>query len=249
MHPVSYVVRLESFEGPLDLLLHLIKKSEVDIYDIPVSIITDQYLDYLKMMREINLEVAGDYLVIAAELGLIKSKMLLPKSELGTTEDENDPREELVRKLIEYQRYKEVANEMTALEILGRDVFLAAPSDEERPGELSELLQTDLWSLIDALRGIYGRRGNSLPDYIEFVLEVSTLDDKIDSVLFLLQSHKSVLFQDLFSNDSHRLDVIMMFLAVLELVRNAVIRAEQISPYSPIRLVYSGEGEGWNTVT
>jgi len=170
--PEPCLVRLETFEGPLDLLLHLIKKNEIDIYDIPIAMITEQYLEYLDMMRELNIEVAGDYLVMAAELGLIKSKMLLPKPE-PEKEEEEDPRAELVRRLLEYQRYKDAAEKLVKFEILERDVFARIGQDEKE--QRNQLIKADLWSLIEAFREICKRMDSSWVGNIKFDLETVTL--------------------------------------------------------------------------
>jgi len=155
-NPEPCLVKVQLFEGPLDLLLHLIKKNEVDIYDIPIAKITEQYIEYLEFMKVLNLQYAGEYLVIAAELSLIKSKMLLPKPVIE--EEEENPRDELVRRLIEYQVYKDASIDLLGKDILGRDVFkreyieTSLEYDEE-----VELVPVDLWALIEAFREFYQR--------------------------------------------------------------------------------------------
>jgi segregation and condensation protein A len=234
------LVKLEAFEGPLDLLIYLIKKNEVDIYDIPIALITEQYLDYLEMMKELNLEVVGDYLVIAAELGHIKSNMLLPKPEPENIEEDVDPRAELVRRLIEYQRYKEAASKLLDFQILERDVFIRACQDEEYQNDNS-LVRADLWSLVDALRDIYKRRNYSWPDAMKFDLETLSLEDKMEDLRNTIKLESTVLFEDLFTEVSSHSEFILTFLAILELVKTAVIGAFQDIPYASIRLVYLGE--------
>lgn len=235
------LVKLEAFEGPLDLLIYLIKKNEVDIYDIPIALITEQYLDYLEMMKELNLEVVGDYLVIAAELGQIKSNMLLPKPEPENIEEDVDPRAELVRRLIEYQRYKEAASKLLDFQILERDVFIRACQDEEYQNDLNSLVRADLWSLVDALRDIYKRRNYSWPDAMNFDLETLSLEDKMEDLRNTIKLESTVLFEDLFTEVSSHSEFILTFLAILELVKTAVIGAFQDIPYASIRLVYLGE--------
>ena len=137
-----YRVKLQVFEGPLDLLLHLVKKNKVDIYDIPVAVIAEQYLEYIKMMRAIDINLAGEYLVMAATLMYIKSRMLLPRP--PEEEEEEDPRAELVRRLIEYQRFKVVAEELLQRELLQRDVFIRPPGEEEEEGEIEAVSYTHL---------------------------------------------------------------------------------------------------------
>ena len=155
----TYSVHLDKFEGPLDLLLHLIKKNELDICDIPISVITQQYLDYIKLMKELNLEVAGDFLLMASTLLHIKSRMLLPKDEQEEVEEEIDPRAELIQRLLEYQQYKEAGKVLEARPLLGREVFtrscpepllLEAQSDEG-------LLELELFDLVDAFRSLLVR--------------------------------------------------------------------------------------------
>jgi len=232
------LVKLEVFEGPLDLLLHLIKKNEIDIYNIPLAIITEQYLEYLEMMKRFNLEVVGDYLLVAAELGFIKSNMLLPLPELQTDEEEHDPRAELVRRLIEYQRYKEAAMKLSVCQILERDVFIRMCQDDEE--ETTQPMKADLWSLVDALRDVYKRR-HTWPDLIQLDLDALTLDEKIEELISKIRLNKMLFFEDLFGDSLSSFDFILTFLAVLELVRTSAIAVFQDSPYAPIRLVYLGE--------
>lgn len=238
--PEPCLVRLETFEGPLDLLLHLIKKSEIDIYDIPIAMVTEQYLEYLDMMRELNIEIAGDYLVMAAELGLIKSKMLLLKPE-PEKEEEEDPRAELVRRLLEYQRYKDAAEKLVNFEILERDVFAKIGHDEEEGEQRNQLIKTDLWSLIEAFREICKRRDSSWVSNIKFDLETVTLDDKIRELISRLRECRTISFEDLFNGSASRFDIVLTFLAVLELIKTEVLGAFQDSPYAPIQIVYMGE--------
>ncbi len=233
------LVKLEVFEGPLDLLLHLIKKNEIDIYDIPIAVITEQYLEYLDMMKRLNLEVAGDYLLVAAELGLIKSNMLLPKPEPQSEEDEYDPRAELVKRLIEYKRYKEAAMNLSTHQILERDVFTRACTEDDEGG-IDQPIEADLWSLIDAFRDIYRRR-HIWPDPIRLDLDVLTLDEKIEELIGRLRLDKTVFFEDLFHGPLSSFDFVLTFLAVLELVRMSALAVFQDFPYSPIRLIYLGE--------
>ncbi len=236
--PEPCLVRLETFEGPLDLLLHLIKKNEIDIYDIPIAMITEQYLEYLDMMRELNIEVAGDYLVMAAELGLIKSRMLLPKPE-PEKEEEEDPRAELVRRLLEYQRYKDAAEKLVKFEILERDVFARIGQDEKE--QRNQPIKADLWSLIEAFREICKRRDSSWVGNIKFDLETVTLDDKIRELVSRLRECRTISFEGLFNGGASRFDIVITFLAVLELIKAEVLGAFQDSPYAPIEIVYMGE--------
>ena len=233
------LIKLHAFEGPLDLLLYLIKKNEVNIYDIPIAVITEQYLMYLEVMRELNLEIVGDYLMIAAELGLIKSKMLLPKPEVE--EEEVDPRAELVRRLLEYQRYKEAAGALLAFDILERDVFTRIIQDEDDSDEINQPVRTDLWSLIEAFRAIWNRKDFSSISDIKLELELITLEQTVSELITKLKTHKNVLFEALFSENPTRFEIIITFLAVLELIKSGLLIAYQDFPYSPIRILYVGD--------
>ncbi len=247
--PEPYLVKLQTFEGPLDLLLHLIKKNEVNIYDIPIAIIMEQYLDYIGLMKKLNLEVVGDYLVIAAELGLIKSKMLLPKTEIDKEEEEEDPRAELLRRLLEYQQYKDVAEQLIKSDVLERDVFIRMGQDEGEEGQKNQVVKTDLWSLIDAFREIHRRRDYSLESLIKFDLDTLTLEDKTEELITKLRKCRTIPFAELFSENPSRFDVVITFLALLELIKTKVLGAFQDLPYAPIQIVYLGENQDWNTVT
>ncbi len=233
------LIKLQAFEGPLDLLLYLIKKNEVNIYDIPIAVITEQYLMYLEVMRELNLEIVGDYLMIAAELGLIKSKMLLPKPEIE--EEEEDPRAELVRRLLEYQRYKEAAGTLLAFDILERDVFTRIIQYEDDSDEINQPVRTDLWSLIEAFRAIWNRKDFSSISNISLELELITLEQKVSELITKLKIHKNVLFEELFSENPTRFEIVITFLAVLELIKSGLLIAYQDFSYSPIQILYVGD--------
>ncbi len=233
------LIKLHAFEGPIDLLLYLIKKNEVNIYDIPIAVITEQYLMYLEVMRELNLEIVGDYLMIAAELGLIKSKMLLPKPEVE--EEEGDPRAELVRRLLEYQRYKEAAGALLAFDILERDVFTRIIQDEDDSDEINQPVRTDLWSLIEAFRAIWNRKDFSSISDIKLELELITLEQTVSELITKLKTHKNVLFEALFSENPTRFEIIITFLAVLELIKSGLLIAYQDFSYSPIQILYVGD--------
>ena len=226
-------VRLEVFEGPLDLLLHLIKKNEVDIYDIPIARITDQYLEMLKFLEELNLDLAGEYLVMAATLMQIKSRMLLPASE-GDEEEDEDPRAELVQQLEEYRRFREAAEHLGDRDILGRDVFPRAPeaeaAAEREPPPLRPLGLSDL---VEALREVLKRLPEDSPHSI--VAERISIADRIPLVLGRLREG-AVEFATLFPADAPRREIIATFLALLELVRLRAVRAEQPERFGPILL-------------
>jgi segregation and condensation protein A len=230
---MSTNVQLENFEGPLDLLLHLIKKNEVSITDIPIATITEQFLATLELMQTLNLDVAGEFLVMAATLIHIKSRMLLPVSE-GEVEDEEeggDPRDELVRRLLEYQRFKEAASELEQRDVLTRDVFVraAAPSEIPEPAPFREL---SVFELLTALRRVLDRLPKD--EFHEVTLEKITVREKMTLLLDRLHAHGQVWFESLFSNARTRMEVVVTFLAMLELVKMRAIRIFQESPQGPI---------------
>ncbi len=231
---LPYQVRIEKFEGPLDLLLHLIKKNEINIYDIPIALIAQQYLEYIEAMRDLNLNVAGDFLVMAATLLQIKSKMLLPADEAALDEEDGpDPREELVRRLLEYKTYKEAATRLDGQERMWREIF----SREQAPpvpvaADETLLDHVSLFDLVDALQGILDR--NPGKRLIEIIPDNLTVRERMNVILELLEGKDSVSFMDLFEPDSHRLVVIGTFLAMLELIRLRVARVFQAEAFGPI---------------
>jgi segregation and condensation protein A len=231
--PEPLRVQLEIFEGPLDLLLHLIKKNEVDIYDIPIARIADQYLEVLGVLEQLNLDLAGEYLVMAATLMHIKSRMLLPPVE-GEDEEEEDPRAELVQQLEEYRRFREAAAHLAERDVLGRDVFArpaaARPAESTGPPPLRELTLADL---VDALREVLKRLPSESAHAVEG--ERISVADRIPWILGRLRDGV-VEFEDLFPPGASRREVIVTFLALLELVRLRAVRAVQEERFGPIRL-------------
>jgi segregation and condensation protein A len=233
--PHPYTVRLETFEGPLDLLLHLIRKNELDIMDIPIALITEQYLEYMKLMKELNLDVAGDYLLMASTLLHIKSKMLLPVSAEEEEEGGEDPRAELVRRLLEYQKFKEAAGELDRRPLKGRDIFVrAVPPDPQEPQEEGKM-EVSLFDLLEALRQVLAR---VRPDAVhEVMLEPITVEEKVREILSLIQREKrSIAFHSLFGEQVSRRMIVVTFLAILELVKMKQIRIFQMGPFETIRL-------------
>jgi segregation and condensation protein A len=229
---VSTHVHLEIFEGPLDLLLHLIKKNEVSITDIPIAAITEQYLATLELMQSFNLDVAGEFLVMAATLIHIKSRMLLPSGDDEGEEDEGvDPREELVRRLLEYQRFKDAAQQLERREILSRDVFArcASPSEDLKPPGFRQL---SVFELLTALQRVLEK----LPTDVvhEVTLERISVREKMALLLDRLRLRGRVVFESLFADIKTRMDVIVTFLAMLELVKVRAIRIFQEELAGPI---------------
>jgi len=231
---LPYQVRIENFEGPLDLLLHLIKKNEINIYDIPVAMIAQQYLEYLEAMEELNLNVAGDFLVMAATLLQIKSKMLLPVDETADDdEDGPDPREELVRRLLEYKAFKEAARQLDDQEKIWREIFRReqAPLVEEVEEELP-LENVSLFDLVDALKEVLERNPSSR--LIEIIPDNLTVRERMNLILETLEGKDSVSFAALFEGSGHRMVVVVTFLALLELMRLRIARVFQAETFGPI---------------
>lgn len=230
-----YTVRLDMFEGPLDLLLHLIHKNEIDITNIPIALITEQYLEYLKLMKVLNLDVAGEYLLMASSLLHIKSKMLLPTSSEEEKEEGEDPRAELVRKLLEYQKYKNAAAELESRPMLDRDVFIRlALADNTDPRE-EEKIEVNLFELLEVFRQVLER---TKPEgFHEVILERISVEEKVQEILSLLQREKrSIAFHLLFPEEASRRVIVITFLAILELVKMKLVRIFQPAPFETIRI-------------
>lgn len=242
----AYSVTLDIFNGPLDLLLHLIKKNEVDIYDIPVARITEQYLEYLDFLKDVNLEIVGDYMSMAAELGYIKSRMLLPRIKDEEEEEEQDPREELVRRLLEYEKYRNAAVELGTMEILGKDVFLAGYDLKEafgEPTEETEFVKFDLWSLVDAFSKIYEDREKSETKEISLTPQTYTVEERKNQVIEIMRRRKEVLFEDLFEEDKNRMKLVVTFLSILELLKDGALDVFQPTFEEPVKIILR-EGNG-----
>ncbi len=235
----EYAIKLDIFEGPLDLLLYLIKKNEIDIYNIPVALITEQYLQYLKIIKSLNLDLAGEYLVMASTLIHIKSKMLLPvPDEPSDEEKEEDPRAELVRQLLEYQTFKEAATALEARPLLERDVFKRSAPVEDKEEKLTEdedeLIEVNVFELIEAFHRLVSRIDKK--ELLEIDLEKLSLTDIINEVMERLTSEKNLTFEELLGERIDRRRVIYTFLAVLELIKMKMIKAYQTSAFGVIRI-------------
>jgi segregation and condensation protein A len=232
----AYPVRLENFEGPLDLLIHLIKKNEVSIYDIPIALITTQYLEYLDLIRELDLDLAGDFLVMAATLIHIKSRMLLPRPDPAQEDPEEDPREALVKRLIEHQKYKAAAELLHERETLREaqwmrpDGRVAAIAGDEYEPEL----EVDLFSLLSAFRDVL-ERARQRPR-LGLPPEQISIEDRIEQLLNRLSETEACGFEDLFSDLSTKSGVIVTFLALLEMIRLKLVRVFQAGAAGAIRI-------------
>jgi len=234
--PMSYQIKLEIFEGPLDLLLHLIKKHELDIYSIPIALITQQYLEYIDLMKSLDMEIAGDFLVMASTLTHIKSKMLLPPPENPEEDEGVDPRAELIRRLLEYKRFKDAAVSLQDKEESWSQVY-TRPSDAapDVPAEDEALLfDFQLFDLLAALKEVMARVPDSA---FEITTEAVSITEKISQILARLETVDNLLFTDLFENTSSKAQVIGTFLALLELIKSRVVKAFQIEQFGAIRIM------------
>jgi segregation and condensation protein A len=236
----SYRVRLDEFEGPLDLLLHLIKKNEINIYDIPIAVITKQYLDYISLMKYLNLEIAGEFLVMAATLVHIKSRMLLPVETEGEDDEGagEDPRAELVRRLLEYKQFREAAGELTERGQQWREVYQRGQISLER-GPISNLspedaLELTLFDLVDALQEVIRR--TPAQALVEVTADHLTVKDRMNYILERLEEESAMTFDSLFRPEEGRLAVIVTFLGLLELIRIRLVRAYQAEAFGSILL-------------
>jgi segregation and condensation protein A len=234
----SYAVKLPAFEGPLDLLLHLIKKNEINIYDIPIAPIAQQYLDYLKLMKTFNLSIAGEFIVMAATLIYIKSKMLLPIEQMPSEEIEEDPRAELVRRLLEYKQFKEAASTLGEREQEWRDVFRREEGADN--GHEVALTDLNLFDLLDALQKLL----ETVPSKrsVDILVDELSVKDKMSVILGELSATdqaKGIAFFSLFSRDGTRAEIIVTFLALLELIRLRLVWIQQSDPFGPILIFKS----------
>ena len=231
-----YQVQLEDvFEGPMDLLVHLIKKNELDIYDIPIALITEQYLQYVGWMKAMNVEFAGDFIVMASTLTQIKARMLLPVHD-GDQEEEEDPRLELTRPLLEYLQMKSV-DQLIERNLLGDKTFIRNPSrDELLTSPDDEFIKIGLFELIDAFQKILDRIPGD--HRVEMTADEISVKDKISQIVDILETKGSITFLELFSDNPDRREVIITFLAILEMVKLTLIRVVQNLHTGIIRIFY-----------
>ena len=226
-----YEVKLEVFEGPMDLLLYLIRKDELDIYDIPIAHITTQYLGFLGQIHNLDIEQASDFILMAATLMRVKSQMLLPREELAEGEGEEDPRAELVRRLLEYQQFKEIADWLGVRKDERSDIYLhqnGTGAEAEGPAELRPV------SLFDLL-AIYKHVIDTVPENVvhQILEEGVTVEESIENILSVLESRSRVSFMDILkSKDRHTL--IASFIGILELLKSQRIRVQQAQPFDEI---------------
>ena len=236
----DYKVKLEVFEGPLDLLLYLIKKEEVDIYDIPIERITNQYMEYLTLMQMLNLDVAGEFLVMAATLMYIKSRMLLPVDQqiIDTEEDEGeDPRWELIRQLVEYKKFKDAALQLGQREEEQSKVFPRRAGDVEMEADAEPpLAEVSIFDLINAFNEVL-KKASARDDFREIIEERFTVSDKIEEILYTLRDRTEMIFSELFARATSRTEIVVTFLALLELIRLKRLKVRQEAAFGEIRVL------------
>ncbi|HEV7445787.1 MAG TPA: ScpA family protein [Steroidobacteraceae bacterium] len=230
--PQALEVFLEAFEGPLDLLLYLIRRQNLDVLDIPIAEITLQYMRYIDLMQELQLELAGEYMVMAATLAEIKSRMLLPRP-AGAAEGEEDPRAELVRRLQEYERYKRAASDVDQLVRLERDVFQASAELRDRPVSRA-LPQITLREMLLAFREVATR--SQMFAHLHVQREPLSVRERMSSVLAALETGEFVEFVHLFAPEEGRMGVAVTFVAILELLREGLIDIVQTEPMAPLHV-------------
>lgn len=240
--------KVDAFEGPLDLLLHLIGQLEVDIYDIPMAEITDQYMEFVHTMQEMELDVASEYLVMAATLLAIKSKMLLPKQELeidyDTLEEEEDPRDALVEKLMEYKRFKEAAKELKEKEAERSFYFSKPPMDLAEYDDGSNVAELDvsLNDMLSAFNKMLRRKKLNKPLHTRITSQEISIDDRMDSVMEKLQKQQNhrLRFDELFEEQTKE-QLVVTFLAILELMKRKLVEIEQVASFADLYVLGKGE--------
>jgi segregation and condensation protein A len=233
--PNAFRLSVSGFEGPLDLLLHLIQDHELDILDLPIAFITEKYLEYLNMMEKLALDVVSEYLVMAATLAHIKSKMLLPAPPADQEDDpqdeQGDPREELVRRLLEYQKYKAAAESLAERGLAGRDVFTRGAPAEEAKGD-APLGGMTLFQLLDAFNRVLKRANAEFSR--EITAERITIQDRMHEILDLLKERTRITFEELFEGYVTTYDLVVTFLAMLEMGKQKLLRLYQNDAYAAI---------------
>ena len=230
--PYALQVFLEAFEGPLDLLLYLIRRQNIDILNIPIAEITKQYVQYIEVMKELQLELAGEYLLMAAMLAEIKSRMLLPRPE-SHEEEEDDPRAELVRRLQEYERYKKAADDISDLPRLERDVFVATADAPERK-VVTTMPDVTLKELLLAFHDVLKRA--EMFSNLQMHREPLSVRQRMSEILTRIKANKFTGFGDLFDAEEGRMGVAVTFIAILELLRESMIEVVQSDAYAPLHV-------------
>ena len=239
---MTYKVKLEIFEGPLDLLLYLIKKEELGIQDISISVVTDQYLQYLELMRMLDLDIAGEFLVMAATLMHIKSKMLLPPEETEAEVEEEDPRDELIRKLLEYKKFKEAADKLKGKELEQKEVF-SRPNVkqhiEDDPNDDQLYFEASIFDLLSAFSKVLKEVPKNR--LYEVVKDEVTVSEKIHEIFHLLVKRPVIYFLELFNKARNKIEIIATFLALLELIRMKEVVIRQDKVFGDIKIIRNSQ--------
>ena len=242
---MAYRCKLDIFEGPLDLLLHLIKEQKMDIYDIPIVEITKQYMDYLELMESLDLEMVGEYLVMAAELARIKSQTLLPaqdECEESNQVEGDDPRAELMRRLREYQRYRDAAFELRLKEHDKQQIFVRGGDIEVgKNSEEKEMVEATVFDLLKAYQKIVDKK--SLEEDYEIEISDMSVTDRVQYIMEILNASESITFESLFTILNTKQEIIVTFLAVLELMRLKLLRIQQTQHFETIRIYRGADQE------
>jgi len=230
--PDALEVILETFEGPLDLLLYLIRKQNLDILDIPIAEITRQYMAYVELMQSARLELAAEYLLMAAMLAEIKSRMLLPRPSEGENEEE-DPRAQLIRRLQEYERYRKAAEEIENRPRVGREIYLAVVECDDKPVKRVEPNVT-LFEMLDAFRSVLQRA--EMYRHHRVLLEALSVRERMTQILGRISAEHFLSFESLFDVKEGRIGVVVTFMAVLELLKESLLVLVQNEPFAPIHV-------------
>ncbi len=237
---MEYTVTIDNFEGPLDLLLHLIKQSDIDIYNISILDITKQYMEYINKMEEMNLNVASEYLIMAAELLEMKSNMLLPRPKLEEDEYEEDPREQLIKRLLEYEQYKQITNNFKELELSRKEVYTKEPSDlKEFKVEVDESGNGSVDELLLAFQKFLERKELDKPLNTKITNKEYSVGVRSNEIRTILKNKKKLYFDELFE-EFNKTYVVVTFLSVLNLARKQELRIEQENNFEKIYLTSEG---------
>jgi segregation and condensation protein A len=242
---MNYKIRLDMFEGPLDLLLYLVKKDHLNIYDIPIAQVTQQYLEYINLMQLLDLNIVGEFLVMAATLMQIKSKMLLPAEELTGQEEEEDPRAELIKRLLEYEKFKQIAQNLKEREASQQEVFKRPKNEEVKaassgPAEDEDkYFEANIFDLINA----FSRALKDVPRevFYEVIKDQYTVEQKVHDILHLLLVDSEIKLSNLFAKTKSKMEIIVIFLAILELAKMKEIIAYQKSQFEDIVILRNKE--------
>ena len=240
---MNYKIRLDMFEGPLDLLLYLVKKDHLNIYDIPIAKVTAQYLEYINLMQLLDLNIVGEFLVMAATLMQIKSKMLLPAEELAALEVDQDPREELVKRLLEYEKFKQIAENLKQREISQQEVFkrpkTESPADSQTLGKQEVYFEASIFDLINA----FSQALKDIPRevFYEVIKDQYTVEQKVHDILHLLLVQTEIQLSELFAKTKSKMEIIVIFLAILELAKMQEIIARQNVEFQDIIIARNKE--------